>query len=105
MSNEQITENSERESDLWCWQARMCAALRETDYVDDLSAPGPVDAEVAAALNHPVIAKVAQDAPRKRLAAYLGEYGCWDETELQDHEENLARAVWCLACDMKEGGR
>lgn len=36
------------------------------------------------------------------LASELGEYGAWDEEELQDHDLNLARIVWIAAGDISE---
>lgn len=36
------------------------------------------------------------------LAHELGEYGAWEEEDLQDHDLNLARIVWLAAGDLQE---
>jgi hypothetical protein len=36
--------------------------------------------------------------------AYLRPYGAWGESELYDHESNVERLVWLMACDIAETG-
>ena len=36
------------------------------------------------------------------IAADLKEYGAWDETELQDHDQNIQRILWIAACNISE---
>lgn len=66
----------------------------------EASHPGPCDSDVAAlvAAIRPQLDKI----PPADIAAELSEYGAWDETELQDHESNLARIVWIAAGNIRE---
>lgn len=64
----------------------------------DCGAPGPADAAVAYILEHYGISGDAEDCK-----AFLRSYGAWEDTELQDHEENLSRLVWLTGCSLAEG--
>lgn len=35
---------------------------------------------------------------------YLKSFGNWDDEELQDHDDNMMRIVWIMACDLRENG-
>lgn len=37
-----------------------------------------------------------------KLVLELAEYGAWDQDELSDHDENLARLVWIATNDLSE---
>lgn len=47
--------------------------------------------------NEPSVEAQLQMVNPEALKADLREYGCWDESELEDHDENLSRLLW-LAC-------
>lgn len=38
-----------------------------------------------------------------QLVKELHEYGAWDKTELQDHNQNIQRWIWISAGDIFEG--
>ncbi len=46
-------------------------------------------------------AELAEIDP-KQLVKELEEYGAWDETELQDHNNNLERILWLAASSILE---
>jgi hypothetical protein len=33
---------------------------------------------------------------------HLKTFGAWEDEELEDHDDNMMRVVWLLACDLKE---
>lgn len=61
------------------------------------SHPGPCDEDVKATLP-----ELNLQLDPELVRAELKEYGAWDETELQDDEENLLRIVWIAASDITE---
>lgn len=64
----------------------------------DCGGPGAADEAVAYVLRvYDVQGDVAD------CAAYLRGYGAWEDHELEDHEENLARLVWLTGCALNEG--
>lgn len=64
---------------------------------------GRCDAEVAALVKHPRIARQLRKLDPKVLADELREYGAWDELELANHADNLHRIVWIAAGNIAEG--
>lgn len=58
---------------------------------------GACDADIAELLTVPEIAAELDAIPAELIAAELKEYGAWDETELQDADQNRARILW-IAC-------
>lgn len=58
---------------------------------------GQCDADIAALLALPYLAEQLARIPAESLRKELREYGSWDDAELQDHAQNLARILW-LAC-------
>jgi hypothetical protein len=68
--------------------------------IDECSHQGSCDADVKlwVAELRPYLDKL----PAEFVRACLRPFGAWDDTELQDHEENLLRLLWVLANDCKE---
>lgn len=66
------------------------------------SHPGPCDADVEYLLTVPyIVAQLAKIKPAV-LAGELREYGAWDDDELSDHNQNLARILWIACGDIQE---
>lgn len=74
----------------------------ETKDVRTLSAPGPRDDDVEAALLEPYIAAQLETVDPDALRRHLREFGAWDDDELADHDANLARLLWTACCDLGE---
>lgn len=60
-----------------------------------VSHQGQCDQDVAAFINAHSVTCEDKDGLRQ----WLWQYGTWTETDLQDHEANLLRAVWLMAGD------
>lgn len=58
---------------------------------------GECDNDVAYLRTLPTIKRQLAKIDPEVLKGELREYGCWDETELSNHDENLTRLLW-LAC-------
>lgn len=65
--------------------------------IDDCSASGPVDDAVAY-----WIKELKFDASKKGAKDYLKGFGAWDESELANHEDNLARLLWLICGDISD---
>mgnify|MGYP001615458295 CR=1 FL=1 len=63
---------------------------------------GPCDLDIRALLAVPAIKRQLNKIPAESLAKELQEYGAWDETELQDHEQNKARILWIACGNIRE---
>ena len=48
------------------------------------------------------VTRLQLDAPSWLLRDHLRGYGCWDESQLCDHQENLRRLIWIWANDCRE---
>lgn len=85
----------------WVSSNRYEFQLRQSE-VDSLPQSGAADDAVEALATNPEVrARMAHISPES-LAAELKEYGAWDETELADHEQNIRRALWIGALDVRE---
>lgn len=42
------------------------------------------------------------DGPKNLFKEYLEGYGSWDNEQLEDHEENKMRVLWCWSCNCFE---
>ena len=72
------------------------------DTADNCNHPGPCDQDVAEAMQIPAIRRQLQRIDAKVLREDLSEYGCWNEEELADHKQNLARILWIACGDIME---
>lgn len=63
---------------------------------------GSCDSDVAAMLKRPEIAFQFDTLGAEVIRDGLRESGAWDSEELQDDEQNRARALWMAACDIRE---
>lgn len=64
---------------------------------------GQCDDDVEALMKIPSIARQLKKLDPAIVAACLREYGAWDDLELSNHNDNLARLLWCACCDISEG--
>ena len=67
------------------------------------SHPGPCDLDVENLAQLPAIKKQLDKLPAELVAAELKEYGAWDESELQNHPQNLIRLLWIACGDISDG--
>jgi len=64
--------------------------------------PGQCDDDVEYLRGVPYIAKQLAEIDPATLAGELWEYGAWDDVELSNHDENLARILWIACGDIQE---
>lgn len=74
----------------------------ERDDASSGSHQGQCDDDIQALLRVPYIADQLSEIDPALLASELKEYGAWDETELADHGQNLARILWIACGDITE---
>jgi len=53
-------------------------------------------------LQVPEVAEQVTEWSDVHLREWLGEFGNWEPHELESRADNVERAVWILACDMRE---
>lgn len=58
---------------------------------------------VLVALEKPYLAVQVARLDKDKLRLEMKEYGAWDSDELDDHDENITRWVWCCCCEISEG--
>lgn len=63
---------------------------------------GQCDNDIAALRQVKAIARQLEKLSTEAVLNELREYGAWDSTEINDHDENLTRLLWCACCDIKE---
>ncbi len=63
---------------------------------------GACDEDVASLVALPQIAAQIYVIGPDKIRAELGEYGAWDEDELEDDEANRRRIVWIAAGNIRE---
>tara|TARA_B100001939_G_C16621460_1_gene479435 strand:- start:176 stop:478 length:303 start_codon:yes stop_codon:yes gene_type:complete len=44
------------------------------------------------------VEKLNFDGPVDLFKEHLDDYGCWDDEQLKDHEENKIKVLWLWAC-------
>lgn len=69
---------------------------------EECSHQGQCDLDVEALMLDPEIEAQTSAWDPETLRAELAEYGAWDDKELADHEENVARMVWIACNDVAE---
>jgi hypothetical protein len=73
--------------------------------IDDalsVSHSGQCDDDVAALLRVDYVAKQLDKIDPAAIAAELREYGAWDDEQLADHDDNLARILWIAGGNIRE---
>jgi uncharacterized protein YegL len=70
--------------------------------IDQCSASGSVDADVAFWAPVVFLMNDNQGIMPESIRKELKEFGAWDEKELMGERENEQRIVWIAACDLKE---
>lgn len=63
---------------------------------------GHCDNDIAELLEKPLIKAQMMDIDPKLLAEELREYGAWNDAELSNHADNLARLLWIACGDIVE---
>ena len=58
---------------------------------------GSCDDDIAALRRVAYVAEQLDKITAEQAVKALRSYGCWDEEELADHDENLLRILW-IAC-------
>ena len=66
--------------------------------------PGPCDENVAYLMAQPEIKAQLDAIPNNLMAAELAEYGAWDDEQLKDNDDNRAKLIWIVGCDLNENG-
>lgn len=64
---------------------------------------GRCDDDIAWLLKDKTIAQQMRKLDPETVKAELREYGAWDDDELGDHDQNLARLLWIACGDIAEG--
>jgi len=70
--------------------------------VETCSHSGDCENDVLEVMQKPYIKNQLSSIDKEALKRELSEYGAWNETELNSHEQNLVRWVWLSACDIKD---
>lgn len=63
---------------------------------------GPCDADVLWLSKQPKIGRQLAKLDPGTVRQHLDDYGAWDDADLDDHEQNLRRLLWCACCDIAE---
>ena len=92
------------EHEWWLWKANVEDVLRSTDSIDACAHSGDCKSNVRDTIALPEVAEVIDRLPRRDpwLVRELRETGAWTDAELEDHDLNVVRMVWIIACDAKE---
>lgn len=83
--------------DLFISRDDLTEDLREA--LEDCGRPGPAYAAVKYVMETFEVTGDEEDC-----RDYLRAYGSWDDGQLADHQENLARLVWLTGCGLLEEG-
>lgn len=65
---------------------------------------GHCDDDVLALSKVPAVRRQLAKLDPAELRAELQDYGAWDESELEDHAQNLQRILWIAAGNIADGG-
>lgn len=100
-----ILADSERPEDVEEWTDGSGTVNLEIGLEDakDCTHPGPCDADIRDLSEKPYIASQLEKIDPGALKNTLAEYGAWDDTEIEDHDENLQRILWIACGDIAEG--
>ena len=63
---------------------------------------GHLDNDIAELLKLPSIKKQLSNINPDIIKSELKGYGAWDDIELSNHDNNLARILWIACCDIRE---
>lgn len=66
------------------------------------SRSGDCDDDVTRCLALPEVAAELKKLDKNNLLKELKEYGAWDDSELNNHDENLKRILWITAGNIRE---
>jgi len=64
---------------------------------------GQCDNDIAYLCQLPAIKRQLNKLDAGVLANELSEYGAWNDEELKNHDENLARILWIACGDIMDG--
>lgn len=65
--------------------------------IQDCSGSGDRTADIQA-----WVKRLKFDGPAWLFREHLKEYGCWDSTQLGNHQDNCERVLWIWACECAE---
>jgi hypothetical protein len=68
-----------------------------------MSPSGSCDNDIAIGREIPHIKKQLEKIDAVELIEELRGYGCWEDSELEDHDANLSRILWIAAGDIIDG--
>ena len=63
---------------------------------------GACDADIAALMEDQTVSSQLSKLDPEIVRDCLQEYGAWDQEELSNHKENLARLLWIACGDIQE---
>lgn len=63
---------------------------------------GQCDTDVLRLSKVPKISRQLAKLDPGTVRQHLDDYGAWDDEQLNDHEQNLRRLLWCACCDIDE---
>jgi len=63
---------------------------------------GQCDNDIAYLRTLPAIKRQLNKLDADTLAKELDEYGCWNDEQLKNHDENLTRILWIACGDILE---
>jgi hypothetical protein len=82
----------------WCSGLSGLITLElKTSTIEACSHSGDCTADVQLELEESYIQNQIKDIEPALLRRELDEYGCWDDEELSNHQDNLERLLW-IAC-------
>lgn len=64
---------------------------------------GACDSDIAELMEMDSIKAQLSGIPHQVLSEELKEYGAWDDSELANHGDNLARILWLACGDLVDG--
>lgn len=69
---------------------------------ESVSHSGDCELDVKELVKVPAIARQLKKLDPDNIRKEIKETGAWDDTELQDNEQNLIRFVWIAGCEITE---
>lgn len=87
----------------WCDGSGRINLYMTLEQAKSVAHSGSCDNDVAELRKLPEVAQQLKEIDAAVLKKALREYGCWNEIELANHEENLDRIVWIAGGDIADG--
>jgi len=84
------------------WYSNAIELEIELEDAEQGSHQGSCDNDIEELIDVPYIRAQLDTVDPGKLIEDLGEYGAWDDDELEDHEQNLRRLLWLACGDITE---